>query len=124
MYGLVQALVKSNGQQASFLLDEIIFDEHSAFVLGRLITNNVVIVYECIHYLWNRKGKQGARTLKLGMAKAYNRIKGRYFEAVMPTLGFSHNWCTRVMKCVTSIAFSIRVNGFFSPSFTPSRDNR
>lgn len=28
------------------------------------------------------------------------------------------------MKCVTSVTFSVRVNGFFSPSFTPSRGIR
>jgi hypothetical protein len=39
------------------ILDEIISEEQSAFVPQGLITDNVLIAYECIHYLRNKKGK-------------------------------------------------------------------
>ena len=58
------------------VLDLVISDSQSAFVLDRAITDNIIISAEVIHFLKRkRQGKHRVAALKIDMSKAYDRIE-------------------------------------------------
>ncbi|KAA3479525.1 reverse transcriptase [Gossypium australe] len=65
---------KSIANRLQKVLDHCIDSAQSAFVTGQLISDNVLLAYEILHTLKNKKvGKKSLMALKIDMSKAYDR---------------------------------------------------
>ncbi|KAL0382982.1 UNVERIFIED_CONTAM: hypothetical protein Scaly_0585500 [Sesamum calycinum] len=83
-----------------------------AFVLGKLITDNVLVAYEINHYLAHKYGGSvGHAVLKLDLSKAYDRVEWTFLERVLAKLGFHPHFISLVLTCVSTMSYSIMLSG-------------
>ena len=64
-------------------LPVIISDTQSAFIQGRLITDNILTAYEVLHAMRYDSSVSGAMALKLDMAKAFDRVEWSFLSGIM-----------------------------------------
>jgi hypothetical protein len=106
------------------ILPSVVSENHSAFVPGRLITDNALIAFECLHTIKHQKAKSPFFALKIDMMKAYDRVEWSFLYGCVSRLGFAVSWIDSVMRCATSARYAVRVNSDLTEPVVPSRGIR
>ena len=118
-------IAKMLANRMKLVLDSIISESQSAFVLGRAIIDNILISTEIVHYLKRKKqGKNGIAALKIDMSKAYDRIEWLFLKSMMLRMGFDEGWVTLIMMCVSTVSYKVCRDGEDVGPIVPSRGLR
>ncbi|GJT44053.1 retrovirus-related pol polyprotein LINE-1 [Tanacetum coccineum] len=72
---LYKTIIKAIVNRLKKILPNMISPTQGAFVPGRQITDNIVIVQEALHLMRQKRGKKGYMAIKIDLAKAYDRLR-------------------------------------------------
>uniref|UniRef100_A0A803Q9L8 Reverse transcriptase domain-containing protein n=1 Tax=Cannabis sativa TaxID=3483 RepID=A0A803Q9L8_CANSA len=122
---LYKVISKVLTNRMKHLMGSIISENQSAFIPGCLITDNIMISFEVLHYLKRRQqGKEGVMALKLDLSKAFDRIEWAYLNAMLLKLGFDEKWVSLIHNCLSSVKYKVICGNHETNIFCPTRGIR
>ncbi|KAJ0479496.1 putative RNA-directed DNA polymerase [Helianthus annuus] len=82
----------------------------SAFVPGRKISNNILLTQELMHNYHLRIGPARC-AFKIDIQKAYDTVSWSFLESILRAFGFHQKMVNWIMACVTTVSYSLSING-------------
>ncbi|XP_074378458.1 uncharacterized protein LOC141719995 [Apium graveolens] len=122
---LFRILSKVLANRLKQCLPSLISEQQSAFVKGRLLTDNALIAFELNHYIRRKtQGTSGVVGLKVDISKAYDRLEWNFLENMLIKFGFNSVWVARIMRCVQTVSYSFIQDGCEFGNIKPKRGIR
>ncbi|KAL9686156.1 hypothetical protein QQ045_023611 [Rhodiola kirilowii] len=102
------------------VLKYLVNQSQSVFIEGRNIAYNISLVQELLGN-YKRKHVSKRCMLKLDISKAHDSVEWDFLKQAMEIFGFHVRFIEWIMACVSSVKFSVLVNGGLEGYFGSSR---
>jgi hypothetical protein len=104
------------------ILSRHISGEQFGFLKGRQIHEAIGVAQEGLHSMKIKKLKGAA--IKIDLSKAFDRVNWLYIHMLLIHLGFGVAFTNWIMACLSSVSFSLLINGSATPFFKAERGLR
>lgn len=102
-------LAKLLAERLKLVIDNLVSESQNAFIKGRQITDASTLANESIEYLLKRK-KIGV-AYKLDLEKAYDHVDWSCLLSIMNQMNFGDKWIEWISYCISTVRFSVLING-------------
>lgn len=106
---IYKIIAKVLSKRLKSVLPSTISPQQATFVSGRQIVDPIIIANEIVDY-W-RVSKQKGIIIKLDIEKTFDKINWSFLLSVLNLKGFPHIWIDWIKACISSVSYSILLNG-------------
>ncbi|KAL2920834.1 LINE-1 retrotransposable element ORF2 protein [Bienertia sinuspersici] len=92
------------------VIGEVIDDAQAGFIPGKHIGDNILLATELMKG-YGQKFISPRCMLKIDLKKAYDSVEWGFLETILNELGFPNQFVKWVIGCITSVNYSVMVNG-------------
>ncbi|XP_061350360.1 uncharacterized protein LOC133295534 [Gastrolobium bilobum] len=121
---LYKATTKIIVNRLKGVMDKLVSPFQTSFVPGRVIHDNIIIAQEMTHSMNRLAGKKAYMSIKIDLAKTYDRLNWNFIYQVLLEAGIPLDMAEVIRACITSPRFQVLWNSSRSDPFYPSRGIR
>lgn len=107
LYKIISKILSNRMKQ---VLHTVISDTQSAFIPGRMIFDNVILSHELVKG-YTKKNISPRCMVKVDIQKAYDSVEREFIQQMLTEFEFPYRYIRWIMVCLTSVVYTINVNG-------------
>ena len=119
---IYKIVYKVIARRLKWILHQHVSGEQFGLLEGRQIHEAMGVAQEGLHSIKTKKFK-GAM-LKIDLSKAFDKVSWLYNRMLLTHLGFNIGFIRWIMSDITTVSFSVLINGAASPFFHSERGIR
>ncbi|WVZ85337.1 hypothetical protein U9M48_032277 [Paspalum notatum var. saurae] len=109
VHSFAKLITKLLANRLAGRLDQMVSPNQSAFIKGRFIQDNFMLVQQTARFLHQQK--QARLLLKLDITKAFDSVSWPFLLEIMKHLGFGPVWCDIISGLLATASTQVLING-------------
>lgn len=120
---LYKVVSKLLANRLKIILSDIIAENQSAFIKGRLLMENVLLASELVKN-YHKDTVTPRALMKIDISKAFDSVQWSFVLRSLEALGILEKFIRWIKLCISTPSFSVQVNGDLAGYFRSSRGLR